>query len=71
VNAETEGGLLAGLAETAAGLGLAAAGGDAVAAGMAVRHWLEVGGERCLLVFDNAADRGCCAGSCPRPGGRR
>ena len=56
VNAETEGGLLAGLAETAAGLGLDAAGGDAVAAGKAVRHWLEAGGSKCLLVFDNAAD---------------
>ena len=58
VNAETEGGLLAGLAEAAAGLGLPAAGGDAVAAGKAVRHWLEAGGERCLLVFDNATDSG-------------
>ena len=58
VNAETEGGLLAGLAETAAGLGLPAPGGDAVAAGTAVRHWLEADGQRCLLVFDNAADAG-------------
>jgi tetratricopeptide (TPR) repeat protein len=58
INAETEGGLLVGLAETAAELGLPAAGGDAVAEGKAVRHWLEAGGERCLLVFDNAADPG-------------
>ena len=58
VNAETEGGLLAGLAEAAAGLGLAVPAGDAVAAGTAVRHWLEADGERCLLVFDNAADAG-------------
>ena len=58
VNAETEGGLLAGLAEAAAGLGLPAAGGDAVAAGKAVRHWLEADGRECLLVFDNAADAG-------------
>jgi tetratricopeptide (TPR) repeat protein len=55
VNAETEGGLLAGLTEAAAELGLAA-GDDAVAAGKAVRHWLEADGSRCLLVFDNATD---------------
>jgi tetratricopeptide (TPR) repeat protein len=54
INAETEGGLLAGLAEAAAGLGLP--GGDGVTAGKAVRHWLEADGSRCLLVFDNAAD---------------
>ena len=54
VNAEDPGGLLAGLAEAAAGLGLAA--GDGKAAGRAVRHRLEADGERCLLVFDNAVD---------------
>ena len=54
VNAEDPGGVLAGLAEAAAGLGLAA--GDAQAAGRAVRHWLETDGQRCLLVFDNAVD---------------
>ena len=56
VSADTEGGLLAGLAETAAGLGLVVADGDALGAGKAVRHWLEADGVRCLLVFDNAAD---------------
>jgi tetratricopeptide (TPR) repeat protein len=56
VSAGTQGGLLAGLAEASAGLGLAAAAGDAVAAGLAVRHWLEADGRDCLLVFDNAAD---------------
>lgn len=54
VNAEDPAGVLAGLAEVAAGLGLSA--GDAVAAGQSVRHWLETGGERCLVVFDNATD---------------
>ena len=55
VNAEDPGGVLAGLAEIAAALGLAGE-EDARAAGQAVRHWLEADGERCLLVFDNADD---------------
>lgn len=54
VNAEDTDELLAGLAAVAAELGLAA--GDRAAAGRAVRHWLEAGGDRCLLVFDNATD---------------
>jgi hypothetical protein len=54
VNAETTAALLGGLAEVAAALGLEA--GDAAAAGRAVRRRLEAGGDRCLLVFDNAAD---------------
>ena len=54
VNAEDPAGMLAGLAEAAAALGLAA--GDAQAAGRAVRHRLETDGDRCLLVFDNAVD---------------
>ena len=58
VNAEDQAGVLAGLAEVAAALGLAAGAGDAGAAGRAVRHRLEVDGERCLLVFDNATDPG-------------
>jgi hypothetical protein len=56
IDAEAEGGLLAGLAEAAAGLGLSAE--DAVTAGKLVRHWLEADGSKCLLVFDNAADPG-------------
>jgi tetratricopeptide (TPR) repeat protein len=54
INAEEGAGVLAGLSEVAAALGLQA--GDAEAAGRAVRRWLETGGDRCLLVFDNAAD---------------
>ena len=54
INAEDRDELLAGLVAVAAALGLAAE--DREAAGRAVRHWLETGGERCLLVFDNATD---------------
>jgi tetratricopeptide (TPR) repeat protein len=54
INAEDQSGLLAGLAEAAAGLGLGVE--DAQAAGRAVRHRLEADGDRCLLVFDNAVD---------------
>ena len=57
INAEEPGGVLAGLAEVAAALGLAGT-GDAQVAGRAVRHWLEADGQRCLLVFDNATDPG-------------
>lgn len=55
INAEDLGGVLAGLAAVAARLGLDAGAGDAEA-GLGVRHRLETDGERCLLVFDNAAD---------------
>jgi tetratricopeptide (TPR) repeat protein len=54
VNAETADELLTGLGETAAALGLTTE--DRQASGLAVRHWLESDGERCLLVFDNATD---------------
>jgi tetratricopeptide (TPR) repeat protein len=54
INAEERAGVLAGLSEVAAALGLQA--GDGEAAGRVVRRWLETGGDRCLLVFDNAAD---------------
>jgi hypothetical protein len=54
VNAADTAAVLGGLAEVAAALGLEA--GDAAAAGRAVRRRLEAGGDRCLLVFDNAAD---------------
>jgi tetratricopeptide (TPR) repeat protein len=56
VNAENTAAVLGGLAEVAAALGLDEGTGDAEAAGRAVRRRLEAGGDRCLLVFDNAAD---------------
>ena len=71
VNAEDPGGVLAGLAEVAAALGLAAGDGDAQAAGRAVRHWLEADGERCLLVFDNATDPGLLRPFLPAAGAAR
>ena len=66
VNAEDADGVLAGLAAVAAALGWMRR-GDAQAAGRAVRHWLEAGGERCLLVFDNATDPA--AAAAVHPGG--
>ena len=56
INAEDLGGVLAGLAAVAAGLGLGAGKEDAEAAGRAVRHRLKVDGGRCPVVFDNATD---------------
>ena len=69
VNAEDPGGLLAGLAEAAAGLGLET--GDAEMAGRAVRHRLEADGDRCLLVFDNAVDPGLLRPFLPAAGAAR
>ena len=56
INAEDVAGVLADLADVAAGLGLSAGATDAAAAGRAVRHRLEIDGDQCLLVFDNATD---------------
>jgi hypothetical protein len=69
VNAEDPAGLLAGLAEAAAALGLDAR--DAQAAGRAVRHRLEADGDRCLLVFDNAVDPGLLRRFLPAAGAAR
>jgi hypothetical protein len=54
INAENADELLASLAAVAAALGLETSNREA--SGQAVRHWLETGGQRCLLVFDNARD---------------
>jgi tetratricopeptide (TPR) repeat protein len=54
VNAEDPASLAGGLAEVAEAAGLGGQGGGDP--GQAVRHWLEAGGDRCLVVFDNVAD---------------
>ena len=69
INAEEPAGVLAGLVAVAGTLGLGAADGEA--AGRAVRHWLETGGERCLLVFDNATDPAVLRPFIPAAGGAR
>ena len=58
VNAGDTGSLLAGLAAVADATGLTDddSGRGIADAGQAVRHWLETDGDRCLLVFDDAAD---------------
>ena len=48
--------LLAGFVQLAAELGLAGDAPDSAEAAARVRHWLETGGEECLLVLDNASD---------------
>ncbi len=53
VNAEDPAALAGGLAAVAEAAGLAGQDGDP---GRVVRHWLEAGGDRCLLVFDDATD---------------
>lgn len=62
INAEDPASLAGGLAEVAEAVGLVevaeASGlaGQGDDPGLAVRHWLEADGDRCLIVFDNAAD---------------
>ena len=70
VNAEDESVVLAGLAEVAVALRIAGT-SDAEAAARAVRRLLEVDGERCLLVFDNATDPGLLRPFLPAAGAAR
>lgn len=55
LNPEDRDPLLAGYAHLATALGLADATPDSADAALRVRHWLEVDGEQCLIVLDNAA----------------
>jgi tetratricopeptide (TPR) repeat protein len=56
INAGDPGGILTGLAEVAVALEPGMSQPDAEAAARAVRRQLEIDGDRCLLVFDNAVD---------------
>src|SRR5262249_41960936 len=58
VNASDMATVLNGIGEIATRLGVSDPDGDLETAAAAVRHWLEVDGERCLVVFDNATDLG-------------
>ena len=69
VNAEDPAGLAGGLAAVAEAAGLGGTGGGDP--GLAVRHWLEAGGDRCLVVFDNAADPDVLRPYLPAGGGAR
>jgi hypothetical protein len=69
VNAEDAAGLAGGLAALAEAAGLGRPGGGDP--GLVVRHWLEAGGERCLVVFDNANDPDLLRPYLPAGGGSR
>jgi tetratricopeptide (TPR) repeat protein len=56
VDASDEASVVAGLAQVAVAAGVGPVGEDARTLATGVRHWLEVDGDRRLIVFDNAVD---------------
>jgi hypothetical protein len=56
VNAGNRAGVLTGLAEIAGAVGISDSSPNLERTGLTVRNWLEASGDRCLVVFDNAAD---------------
>ena len=73
INARGSESLLAGLAAVAEATALSDGGSRqrAADAGQALRHWLEVDGSRCLLVFDDAEDPGLLRSFVPAVGAAR
>lgn len=71
IHAEDDGAVLGGLRAVAAELGIDNAGRDSASIGRAVRHRLETDGDRCVLVFDNAADPDALRPFVPAVGGAR
>ena len=56
IYADDESAILTGLAAVGAALGLETTGLDSISIAQAVRHRLEADGDRCVVVFDDAAD---------------
>jgi tetratricopeptide (TPR) repeat protein len=56
IHADDHGAMVSGLAAVAAAMDLECAGLDGAGIGEAVRHRLELDGDRCVVVFDNADD---------------
>jgi tetratricopeptide (TPR) repeat protein len=70
VGADTAATVMDGLAQVAAAVGVAQ-GATQQDTAMALRHWLEAHGERCLVVFDNAGDPGALRRYLPAAGEAR
>jgi tetratricopeptide (TPR) repeat protein len=71
VHADDQGAIVSGLGAVAATIGLDGTGLDGARVGQLVRHRLEVDGDRCLVVFDNAGDPDALRPFLPSAGGAR